>query len=112
MSAAVADEAAASERLPGLDGLRAVAILMVIAWHGASRDRRRGWAGVDLFFPLSGFLITTLLLREEATDRREGGEGRFRLGAFYARRALRILPRFCFVLGLNVLVLVAPAGPA
>lgn len=108
---------AASGRLPGLDGLRAVAILMVIAWHGASRVNLppwamgpfypliySGWAGVDLFFALSGFLITSLLLREEAADRQAGGAGRFRLGAFYARRALRILPPFYCVLALNVLL--------
>jgi len=47
---------------------------------------QRGFLGVDLFFVLSGFLITTLLLRERA------GRGRIALGAFYRRRALRLLP--------------------
>jgi peptidoglycan/LPS O-acetylase OafA/YrhL len=103
---------------PGLDGLRAIAILLVIAWHGAYHINLPvfamgpfkpliyvGWAGVDLFFALSGFLITSLLLREEREDAREGGAGRFHLGHFYARRALRILPPFYLVLALNVFVL-------
>jgi peptidoglycan/LPS O-acetylase OafA/YrhL len=104
-------------RFPGLDGLRAVAILLVIAWHGALRVNLPpwamgpfkpfiyvGWAGVDLFFALSGFLITSLLLREEALDAAGGGPGRFRLSWFYARRALRILPPFFFVLVLNLVL--------
>jgi peptidoglycan/LPS O-acetylase OafA/YrhL len=88
----------------------------VIAWHGASRVNLPpwamgpfkplisvGWAGVDLFFALSGFLITTLLLREEHSDPAR----RFSLGAFYVRRALRILPPFYVVLALNIFVLSA-----
>ena len=57
-----------------------------------------GWAGVDIFFALSGFLITTLLLREEQRF------GRFSLKRFYARRALRILPPFYFCLFLFFVV--------
>lgn len=95
----------------GLDGLRAIAILAVILWHTASLTGfpqaalgpllplvRSGWAGVDLFFALSGFLITRLILEEE----RASGAS-FDLRAFYARRALRIFPAFYLVLGLNIL---------
>jgi peptidoglycan/LPS O-acetylase OafA/YrhL len=72
---------------PGLDGLRALAVLAVIAYHLDLPWAPRGGAvGVTLFFSLSGYLITTLLLREL------GGTGRVRLGAFYARRALRLFP--------------------
>jgi peptidoglycan/LPS O-acetylase OafA/YrhL len=70
---------------PGLDGIRGVAIAAVVAFHafGWPRD---GYLGVDLFFVLSGFLITTLLL-EEHRER-----GRVSLRAFYRRRALRLVP--------------------
>ncbi len=95
----------------GLDGLRAVAILLVILWHCATWFPRHalgpltsladaGWAGVDLFFALSGFLITRLILGEE----RQSG-GRFSLPHFYARRALRILPPYYLVLGLNLILI-------
>ena len=80
-----------------LNGLRFICIAMVL-WHhappvdtGLLRLFGRGFMGVDFFFVLSGFLITTLLLREA----REGG--RFSLRAFYVRRALRILPVYFFV---------------
>lgn len=84
-------------QLPGLDGLRCLAILPVI-WHHATPRLLpgvlgKGAVGVDLFFALSGFLITTLLLRE----RRKNGQ--IRLGAFYARRSLRIFPLYYLVLG-------------
>jgi len=77
-----------------LDGLRFLAIGAVLWHHGPVRDAlqqplqllQRGFAGVDLFFVLSGFLITTLLLREEARD------GTFSLAGFYRRRILRIVP--------------------
>jgi peptidoglycan/LPS O-acetylase OafA/YrhL len=68
----------------------------------------RGPLGVDLFFAISGFLITTLLLRE----RRE--RGTVSVGRFYARRALRIFPAYYLVLGLTALRwwLLGPAGPS
>lgn len=82
--------------MPGLDGLRGLAILPVI-WHHATPHplpgiAGKGAVGVDLFFALSGFLITTLLLRERRAN------GRVRLGAFYARRGLRIFPLYYLVL--------------
>lgn len=78
--------------LPGLDGLRCLAILPVI-WHHATPRLLpgvlgKGAVGVDLFFALSGFLITTLLLRELRAH------GRVALGDFYARRSLRIFPLY------------------
>jgi peptidoglycan/LPS O-acetylase OafA/YrhL len=88
-------------QLPGLDGLRALAILPVI-WHHATPRLLpgilgKGAVGVDLFFALSGFLITTLLLRERRAT------GTVRLGAFYARRSLRIFPLYYVVLGFYAL---------
>lgn len=113
-----ADPASAPWRVPGLDGLRAVAILLVIVWHvtvttnfpparfGALRPFVfMTWAGVDLFFALSGFLITSLLLREERRNQAIGRAGTFSLRNFYIRRTLRILPVFYVVFALLTLVL-------
>ena len=72
---------------PELDGLRGVAVLAVMAYHcGLCRFVPGGFLGVDLFFVLSGFLITALLLREHQQT------GRIHLPRFYLRRALRLLP--------------------
>jgi peptidoglycan/LPS O-acetylase OafA/YrhL len=100
-----------TQQLPGLDGLRCLAILPVI-WHHATPRLLpgvlgKGAVGVDLFFALSGFLITTLLLRE----RRHSGQ--IRLLAFYARRSLRIFPLYYVVLGFYALrALQTQAGSA
>jgi peptidoglycan/LPS O-acetylase OafA/YrhL len=79
-------------RLPELDGLRAWAITGVLFGHLGIRFFRGGGIGVDLFFVLSGFLITHLLLREH--DRR----GEIDLLAFYRRRAWRLLPALVLML--------------
>lgn len=90
-------------RLPGLDLLRSIAILWVMLFHafivgGLAEPfetfSNYGWVGVDIFFVLSGFLIGSQLLRSLRQ-----GEG-IALGAFYARRAWRILPAFAVVLAL------------
>ena len=71
---------------PALDGLRAVAVTMVLLFHGGISWMHGGYFGVSIFFTLSGFLITSLLVREyDATSR-------VRPGAFYMRRAKRLLP--------------------
>jgi peptidoglycan/LPS O-acetylase OafA/YrhL len=77
---------------PALDGLRGVAILLVLAAH-AGLQPRGGVLGVDLFFALSGFLITSLLLTEWHERR-----GEVSLRSFYRRRALRLLPALVAVL--------------
>ena len=72
-------------RSPALDGFRGLAVLLVIFDH-AHLPLRAAWIGVDLFFVLSGFLITSLLLEEAART------GAIALRGFYTRRARRILP--------------------
>lgn len=77
--------------LPSFDGMRAIAILLVLATHAGVLPG--GTLGVDLFFVLSGFLITTLLLEEHETA------GTLSVQAFYARRAFRLLPALWLLLG-------------
>lgn len=75
-----------------IQGLRAIAVLAVVADHAGLPGFTGGYVGVDVFFVVSGFLITGLLLREKDRD------GRISLGGFYARRARRILPASTLVL--------------
>jgi peptidoglycan/LPS O-acetylase OafA/YrhL len=111
----------AGAHVPALDGLRGIAIALVMAFHfyGASvlltdapsfavdryvaRAVGVGWAGVDLFFVLSGFLITGILLGAR-------GGGSYAFVAFYARRVLRIFPAYYGYLALLIVVL--PLVPA
>jgi len=87
-----ATRAVAGRHLPALDGVRACAILGVIAYHLGFGWASGGYLGVDLFFVLSGFLITSLLVEEWC------GTGRVHLGAFWGRRARRLLPALFLVL--------------
>ena len=89
----------ARRHFASLDGVRFLCIAMVL-WHHAQPEAadgiallRRGFLGVDFFFVLSGFLITTLLLREAAST------GSFSLRDFYLRRIIRIFPVYFFVVG-------------
>lgn len=72
--------------LPGLDGLRALAVLAVIAYHADVSFLKGGFLGVEVFFVVSGYLITLLLLAEHERT------GRISLKGFWARRARRLLP--------------------
>ena len=91
---------ATGRRYPGLDLLRAIAILWVMLFHAMTEGLGRpwqpvgdlGWMGVDLFFVLSGYLIGSQLLKTYARG------GTPAIGAFYLRRALRILPAYWVVL--------------
>ena len=95
----------------GLDGVRAVAIVGVVWHHSAHPDFlpmfARGFAGVDLFFVLSGFLITTLLVREKQQN------GRISLRNFWARRFLRLMPAYYLLLFgmLGAYLLFKPGDP-
>jgi len=71
---------------PGLDGVRALAVLAVLGFHAGASELPGGFLGVDIFFVLSGFLITDLLIA------RYDELGRLDLKDFWARRARRLLP--------------------
>ncbi|MSU89090.1 acyltransferase family protein [Rhodobacteraceae bacterium 2CG4] len=80
---------------PDIDGLRAVAVLPVILFHAGFSWAAGGFVGVDVFFVISGYLITRLLLQDLA-------QGRYSLTRFYERRARRILPALLFVTAATV----------
>lgn len=102
--------------IPALDGLRGIAILIVLLSHFIPRGENtrhgigrllarastQGWIGVDLFFVLSGFLITGILLRSKSSER-------YFLN-FYSRRALRIFPLYYFVLTIAAICLIVIPG--
>ena len=90
---------------PGLDGLRAFAVAAVILYHGQVSWAKGGFLGVDVFFVLSGFLITSLLLVELE------GSGRIARVAFWSRRARRLLPALFFLLAGVALYAVVWAQP-
>nr|WP_240393845.1 acyltransferase family protein [Corynebacterium lactis] len=87
-------------RVPGIDGLRGLAVIAVVIYHFFGEALPGGFVGVDLFFVLSGFLITSLLIRERAVT------GRIDLKDFWLRRLRRIAPAAFFVL----MVSIAAAG--
>ena len=102
---------------PGLDGVRGVAILLVLGQHAPTRPLIDGFVGVTVFFCLSGYLITTLLVRQLHT-------GTIDVRAFYRRRAARLCPALLTVVSVTIVVLLigrhdlgvgqifAPAGAA
>lgn len=85
---------------PELDGLRSIAVSSVVLYHAdflvAGRNPiQGGFIGVDIFFVISGYLITLIILGEM-------GEGRFSFGNFYERRARRILPALFTVILVSI----------
>lgn len=90
---------------PSLDGLRGIAILAVMAFNGHLLFMQGGFLGVDVFFVLSGFLITSILLQGY------GETSRFDFKNFYVRRALRLLPAlFALIVFIVVFALVFESG--
>ncbi len=82
---------------PDIDGLRAVAVLSVVGYHALPGVVPGGFVGVDVFFVISGYLISTIILREQ-------DEARFSLINFYARRIKRLFPALIVVLGATALM--------
>ncbi|MCB1669760.1 MAG: acyltransferase family protein [Gammaproteobacteria bacterium] len=80
-----------------IDGLRAVAVIPVILFHAGFDSFSGGFAGVDIFFVISGYLITTIIVSDL-------DQGRFTLRRFYERRVRRILPALSVVLGISFLL--------
>lgn len=95
----------AGPRRRDIDGMRAVAVVLVVGYHGHIPGFRAGFIGVDVFFVISGFIITRLILGEiEAT-------GKLNLAAFWARRARRLLPASNLVFAVCALSSVALLSP-
>lgn len=90
---------------PEIDGLRAIAVLAVAVFHAEAAWLPGGFAGVDVFFVLSGYLITSLLAAEWRT------RGRIDFPGFYARRARRLLPALALVLVVVTLASAVLLGP-
>jgi peptidoglycan/LPS O-acetylase OafA/YrhL len=87
-----------------IDGLRAVAVLAVLAFHAGVPHVRGGFVGVDVFFVISGYLICSIVSRELE-------QGRFSIGSFYMRRAKRIVPALVMVLAVTMLLALALLSP-
>ncbi len=89
---------------PDVEGLRAVAIILVVLFHVGIPQARGGFVGVDVFFVISGFVITGLLLRQQAG-------GRVEFLTFYSRRALRrILPMALLVIVVSTIAVAVVAN--
>ncbi|NLZ16966.1 MAG: acyltransferase, partial [Desulfobulbaceae bacterium] len=80
---------------PEIDGLRAIAVIPVIFFHAGFEQFRGGFVGVDAFFVISGYLITTIILSEKE-------RGTYSLLNFYDRRARRILPALFLVMFISL----------
>jgi peptidoglycan/LPS O-acetylase OafA/YrhL len=101
---AVAPVPAATHR-PHLDGLRVIAVYLVVLFHAGSTQFSAGYIGVDIFFVLSGYLVTQLLLRDAMAL------GSVRFARFYARRFRRLLPASFVLLIVSAVVFTAIAAP-
>ncbi len=92
-------------RIKQLDALRALAVLMVIGNHTGSPLMAWGWVGVDLFFVLSGFLVSGLLFRDFKST------GTIHIGNFLTRRGFKIYPSYYLFLAVSVAVFAANGAP-
>ncbi len=87
-----------SGRIAGLDGLRAIAIVVIVLYHMFPATVRGGYLGVTLFFVLSGYLLAVMAMRAESA-------GGFKFGAFYLRRLRRIYPALLLTVGGTLLAM-------
>lgn len=100
----MADGQRADARRADIQGLRALAVLFVVAFH-AGLPAAGGFVGVDVFFVISGFVITGMLMREHAAH------GRIRFGRFYLRRFKRLTPALAVVVAVTMLVSALALSP-
>ncbi|HEX3360122.1 MAG TPA: acyltransferase, partial [Solirubrobacterales bacterium] len=84
--------------MPGIDAMRALAVLAVFGYHAGLGWLPGGFLGVDVFFVISGYLITSLLLREFR------GTGHIELARFWIRRARRLLPAVGVLIAVAMIV--------
>jgi peptidoglycan/LPS O-acetylase OafA/YrhL len=101
------ERAVSDSRRFDIQGLRAVAVLLVVAFH-AGLPVPGGFVGVDIFFVISGFVITGMIHREHSST------GRFRFGRFYFRRFKRLTPALALIVAVTVVLsfcLLSPFGP-
>ena len=87
-----------------MDGIRAIAVLLVLFFHVDFAFFKAGFIGVDIFFTISGFLISGIVLREAQTTG-------FSFKRFYIRRATRLLPAYLFMLVVTMLVSIYVLAP-
>jgi peptidoglycan/LPS O-acetylase OafA/YrhL len=80
---------------PDIDGLRGIAVIAIVAFHASPHNLRGGFVGVDIFFVISGFLISSIIVKDIASSR-------FGFAAFYARRIRRIFPALLLVLAVTL----------
>ena len=85
MTASPEREVSRHSRIPAIDGLRGVAILSVLLYHSGASAFGAGYLGVDMFFVISGYVITRVILRDHHA-------GTWRMSAFLRRRAERLVP--------------------
>ena len=90
---------------PDIEGLRGIAVLLVVIYHAGPFGVTGGFVGVDVFFVISGFLITGLLLRERERS------GAVDVVAFYARRVRRLLPAATIVIVVTLLASIVMVSP-
>lgn len=92
-----ADSKCESNRIAHIDGLRAIAVLAVVAFHANVPFVTGGFVGVDVFFVISGYLIINHVVRELDV-------GRFTFAQFYARRSLRLMPPLFVTIAVTTIV--------
>lgn len=103
----MAESLSRSTRRPDIQGLRALAVIAVVAYH-AGLPIPGGFVGVDIFFVISGFVITTMLYREYE------GTGRIRFSKFYIQRFKRLTPALAVLISVTLLLsaaILSPEGP-
>ena len=98
------DTAPPRAHVSSLDGLRAIAVLGVMYYHTRLPWFQFGWIGVDLFFVLSGFLITTLLVKDRKA------KGKINLPKFWGRRFLRLMPAYWLFVGVCTILILRGVG--